>query len=64
MHIDLRDDGPGLAPRIQGNLFQPVDGSAKAGGTGLGLAIAGELMRNHGSDCAHAVVCRSANHCR
>ena len=48
VHIDMRDDGPGLAPRALENLFQPFDGSAKAGGTGLGLAIAGELMRNHG----------------
>lgn len=48
VEIDLRDDGPGLAPRALQNLFKPFDGSAKAGGTGLGLAIAGELMRNHG----------------
>ena len=48
IEIDLRDDGPGLAPRALQNLFKPFDGSAKAGGTGLGLAIAGELMRNHG----------------
>jgi len=48
IEIDLRDDGPGLAPRAHDNLFKPFDGSARAGGTGLGLAIASELMRNHG----------------
>ena len=48
IEIDVRDDGPGLPPKAQENLFKPFDGSARAGGTGLGLAIAGELMRNHG----------------
>ena len=48
VEIDVRDDGPGLPPKAQENLFKPFDGSARAGGTGLGLAIAGELMRNHG----------------
>jgi signal transduction histidine kinase len=46
--IDVADDGPGLPPKAQQNLFKPFDGSARAGGTGLGLAIAGELLRNHG----------------
>ncbi len=46
--IDLADNGPGLAPRAQENLFQPFAGSTRSGGTGLGLAIARELMRAHG----------------
>ncbi|MDH3229780.1 MAG: HAMP domain-containing histidine kinase [Alphaproteobacteria bacterium] len=48
--IDLADDGPGLPPRAQDKLFQPFEGSARAGGTGLGLAIARELARGHGGD--------------
>jgi signal transduction histidine kinase len=48
--IDIRDDGPGLPPRAQEKLFQPFEGSARAGGTGLGLAIARELAQGHGGD--------------
>ena len=48
--IDVADDGPGLPPRAQENLFRPFAGSARPGGSGLGLAIARELMRLHGGD--------------
>lgn len=48
--IDVKDDGPGLPPRAQQNLFRPFEGSARSGGTGLGLAIARELIRAHGGD--------------
>jgi signal transduction histidine kinase len=48
--IDIADDGPGLPPRAQENLFRPFAGSARPGGSGLGLAIARELMRLHGGD--------------
>jgi len=50
--VDLADDGPGLPPRAREKLFQPFEGSARAGGTGLGLAIARELARGHGGDLA------------
>ncbi|KAF0138476.1 MAG: putative two-component sensor histidine kinase [Rhodospirillaceae bacterium] len=46
----IRDNGPGLLPGAQKNLFQPFSGSARAGGTGLGLPIARELMRGQGGD--------------
>ena len=48
--VDISDDGPGLPPRAQENLFKPFKGSTRAGGTGLGLAIARELLRGHGGD--------------
>ncbi|MEQ8602747.1 MAG: HAMP domain-containing sensor histidine kinase [Marivibrio sp.] len=48
--LDVADDGPGLAPRAQEKLFQPFEGSARAGGTGLGLAIARELAHSNGGD--------------
>lgn len=50
MEIDVTDNGPGLPPRARDKLFQPFEGSARAGGTGLGLAIARELARGHGGD--------------
>ena len=48
--IDITDDGPGLPAMAREKLFQPFEGSARAGGTGLGLAIARELVRSHGGD--------------
>jgi signal transduction histidine kinase len=48
--IDICDDGPGLPPKAQDNLFRPFFGSARPGGSGLGLAIARELTRAHGGE--------------
>jgi signal transduction histidine kinase len=48
--IDIVDDGPGLPPKAQDNLFRPFFGSARPGGSGLGLAIARELTRAHGGE--------------
>ncbi len=48
--IDIADDGPGLPPKAQDNLFRPFFGSARPGGSGLGLAIARELARAHGGE--------------
>jgi len=50
LEIDVTDDGPGLPPRARAKLFQPFEGSTRAGGAGLGLAIARELVRGHGGD--------------
>lgn len=46
--LRVADNGPGVPPRAQENLFQAFRGSASPGGTGLGLAIAAELIRLHG----------------
>ncbi len=50
--ITIADNGPGLAPRAEANLFQPFRGSARAGGTGLGLAIAREIVEAHDGSIA------------
>lgn len=42
--ITVHDDGPGLSPQMQGDLFVPfVTGDARGRGAGLGLAICKEL---------------------
>jgi len=48
--IEVADDGPGLPPKAQDNLFRPFFGSGRPGGSGLGLAIARELTRAHGGE--------------
>lgn len=48
--LDFEDNGPGLAPRAEKNLFKPFQSSARSGGTGLGLVTARELIRAHGGD--------------
>lgn len=50
--IEIADNGPGLPPRAQENLFRPFFGSARPGSSGLGLAIARELMRVQGGEIA------------
>ena len=48
--VEIADDGPGLPPKAQENLFRPFFGSARPGGSGLGLAIARDLARAHGGE--------------
>ena len=46
--IRLTDDGPGIPPRLSGNLFEPFVSGRASEGTGLGLTISRELAANHG----------------
>ena len=45
--IMFRDTGPGVAPHIQKNLFDPLV-TTKAKGTGLGLTICKQIVEAHG----------------
>jgi len=51
--ISVSDNGPGLPPRAQENLFVAFKGSARAGGSGLGLVIARELTGAHGGKLSY-----------
>lgn len=59
VHLDVRDDGPGVPAVIRERLFEPFISHGKTGGTGLGLAIAhGIVTAHHGQiglapDTAH-----------
>jgi signal transduction histidine kinase len=47
--LTVSDEGPGIAPRVQGRIFERFYTADSAGGSGLGLAIARELaQRMHG----------------
>lgn len=49
--LEVRDDGPGVAPEIADRLFEPFATTKPEGeGTGLGLAISRRLARSWGGD--------------
>lgn len=67
LNLDVIDDGPGVAPAVRGQLFEPFFTTA-ASGTGLGLYIAREMCEANGAtlDCLEdatgghfRIVCRS-----
>lgn len=45
--IDVVDDGPGIEPELQSQIFYPMV-TGRADGTGLGLSIAQSLVNQHG----------------
>ncbi len=52
IEISVRDNGPGIAPAILDDVFEPFV-STKASGTGLGLSLVSKIIADHGGvvDC-------------
>jgi signal transduction histidine kinase len=48
--IHVEDDGPGIAPEIRSQLFQPFVSAGKRNGLGLGLALSRQTVLEHGGD--------------
>jgi signal transduction histidine kinase len=48
VHVD--DTGPGIAPEIRSELFQPFVTAGKRDGLGLGLAFTRQTVLDHGGD--------------
>ncbi|HEU4698893.1 MAG TPA: HAMP domain-containing sensor histidine kinase [Gemmatimonadales bacterium] len=51
--LEVADDGPGLAPELQQQLFNPFATTKGSAGTGLGLAVSRRLARSLGGDLVH-----------
>jgi two-component system, NtrC family, nitrogen regulation sensor histidine kinase GlnL len=47
LEICIRDNGPGIAPEIAANLFDPFV-TTKVSGSGLGLALVAKVIGDHG----------------
>jgi signal transduction histidine kinase len=48
--VEVRDNGPGIAPEIRTTLFQPFVSARKRNGLGLGLALSRQTVLEHGGD--------------
>lgn len=48
IQIQVMDNGPGIAPAIRANLFEPFVSEGKEGGVGLGLTLAHRIADEHG----------------
>jgi signal transduction histidine kinase len=48
--IEVSDTGPGIAPDIRGQLFQPFVSHGKKNGLGLGLALSRQTVLEHGGE--------------
>ena len=46
--VEVIDNGPGIAPEMEGHLFQPFFTTKGERGTGLGLWVSQGIMRKHG----------------
>ena len=48
--VEVRDNGPGIAPEIRGQLFQPFVSAGKRNGLGLGLTVTRQTVMDHGGE--------------
>jgi signal transduction histidine kinase len=51
VHLEVRDDGPGVPPELREQIFTPFF-TTREKGTGLGLAFVREIVRDHGGEVA------------
>jgi signal transduction histidine kinase len=50
LRVEVTDNGPGVPPEKQTEIFRPFISTKGARGTGLGLAVSRKILREHGGD--------------
>jgi len=50
IELQVCDNGPGIAPEIRDQLFQPFVSFGKENGTGMGLTVVQKIVQDHGGD--------------
>ena len=50
LEIRVADNGPGIAPEIRPQVFQPFATHGKDSGTGLGLTVVQKIVQEHGGE--------------
>ena len=45
--MEIRDDGPGIAPEVRERLFEPFVSTKAGRGSGLGLSICRRIVEEH-----------------
>jgi two-component system, NtrC family, sensor histidine kinase HydH len=50
--MDIMDDGPGILPENQAQIFEPFF-TQRAGGVGLGLAVVRQIVQAHGGEISY-----------
>ena len=49
--ISVKDNGPGMAPKVLDKIFQPFFTTKPTGqGTGLGLSLSYDIIKAHGGE--------------
>jgi len=50
VELQVCDNGPGIAPEVRDQLFQPFVSFGKENGTGMGLTVVQKIVQDHGGD--------------
>ncbi len=50
VELQVCDNGPGIAPEVGDQLFQPFVSFGKENGTGMGLTVVQKIVQDHGGD--------------
>ncbi len=50
LRVEVTDNGPGVPPEKQAEIFRPFVSTKGSRGTGLGLAVSRKILREHGGD--------------
>jgi signal transduction histidine kinase len=50
--MDFSDDGPGISPENQAQIFEPFF-TQRSGGVGLGLAVVRQIVQAHGGEISY-----------